>query len=57
MFELVNNETTGFIWVTDGEGWQTAKRPLSETFGSTDFVMNIKMIENGLLEEIVTKGL
>ena len=45
------------IWVTDGEGWLTAKRPLSETFRSTDYVMNINMIEQGLLEEIVTKGL
>jgi len=57
LFSLVKNETTGFIWVTDGEGWLTAKRPLSETFHATDYVMNINMIEQGLLEEIVTKGL
>ena len=57
LFSLVKNETTGFIWVTDGEGWLTAKRPLSETFNMTDYVMNINMIEQGLLEEIVTKGL
>ncbi len=57
LFSLVKNDTTGFIWVTDGEGWQTAKRPLSETFNVTDYVMNINMIEQGLLEEIVTKGL
>ncbi len=57
LFSLVKNENTGFIWVTDGEGWQTAKRPLSETFNVTDYVMNINMIEQGLLEEIVTKGL
>lgn len=57
LFGLVKNENTGFIWVTDGEGWQTAKRPLRETFDVTDYVMNINMIEKGLLEEIVTKGL
>ena len=57
LFSLVKNENTGFIWVTDGEGWQTAKRPLSETFNATDYVININMIEQGLLEEIVTKGL
>lgn len=57
LFSLVKNESTGFIWVTDGEGWKTAKRPLSETFNATDYVMNINMIEQGLLEEIVTKGL
>ena len=54
---LVKNDTVGFIWVTDGEGWLTAKRPLSETFIVTDYVMNINIIEQGLLEEIVTKGL
>lgn len=57
LFGLVKNDTTGFIWVTDGEGWQTAKRPLSETFNVVDYVMNINMIEQGLLEEIVVKGL
>ena len=57
LFSLVKNDDTGFIWVTDGEGWLTAKRPFSETFNATDYVMNINMIEQGLLEEIVTKGL
>ncbi|MCQ9210293.1 type II restriction endonuclease [Granulicatella seriolae] len=57
LFSLVKNENTGFIWVTDGKGWLTAKRPLRETFDITDYVMNINMIEQGLLEEIVTKGL
>jgi type II restriction enzyme len=57
LFSLVKNDKTGFIWITDGEGWLTAKRPLSETFHATDYVMNINMIEQGLLEEIITKGL
>ncbi|WP_317856042.1 type II restriction endonuclease [Chakrabartyella piscis] len=57
LFELVKNDRTGFIWVTDGEGWLTAKRPLRETFDVTDYIMNINMIERGLLEEILVKGL
>lgn len=57
LFDLVKNEKTGFIWVTDGEGWQTAKRSLSETFDATDYIMNINMIEQGLLEEILARGL
>ena len=57
LFNLVKNKNTGFICVTDGKGWLTAKRPLFETFNATDYVMNIKMIEQGLLEEIVMKGL
>lgn len=57
LFDLVHNQTTGFIWVTDGKGWQTARLPLSENFTVTDFVINIKMIEGGMLEEIITRGL
>jgi type II restriction enzyme len=57
LFSLIKNDTTGFIWITDGEGWQTARRPLSETFHVIDYVINIDMIEQGLLEEIITKGL
>ena len=57
LFDLVKNENTGFIWITDGEGWLTAKRPLRETFDHTDYVMNINMIEQGLLEEILVEGL
>ena len=57
LFSLVKNDKTGFIWITDGEGWLTAKRPLLETFNATDYVINIKMINEGLLEEILVKGL
>ena len=57
LFNLVKNDTTGFIWVTDGLGWHTANRPLRETFNVTDHVMNINMIEQGLLEEILVKRL
>ena len=57
LFDLVKNENTGFIWVTDGEGWLTAERPLRETFEHTDYIMNINMIEHGLLEEILVEGL
>jgi len=58
LFELVKREPNiGFIWVTDGLGWNTAQHPLRETFNVTDYVMNIQMIESGFLEEIVSKGL
>ena len=57
LYSLAKNENTGFIWITDGKGWLTAKRPLRETFDHTDYVMNLNMIEQGLLEEILVKGL
>lgn len=58
LFELMQTTVdVGFIWVTDGLGWLTARHPLRETFDATDYVMNLEMIEDGLLEEILTKGL
>lgn len=57
LFDLINSKDIGFIWITDGKGWETAKRPLAETFNATDYVLNIKMIEEGILEEILKIGL
>lgn len=56
--KLISSQSDiGFIWITDGKGWETARRPLSEAFNSIDFVMNLKMLDDGLLNEILTKGL
>lgn len=58
LYRLVSaKDDIGFIWVTDGIGWRTAKSPLLETFNAIDYVMNIMMIKNGLLEEVISKGL
>lgn len=57
LFTLVKNNETGFIWITDGKGWLTAKRPLRETFNHIEYIMNINMLEKGILEEILIKNL
>ncbi|QXW66186.1 type II restriction endonuclease [Streptobacillus moniliformis] len=57
LFSIIKNEETGFIWITDGEGWLTSKRSLLETFNKIDYVINIEMINSGLLEEILVKRL
>lgn len=41
-----------FIWITDGKGWLTALNSLEETFFHNDYVINIEMLKNGILEEI-----
>jgi type II restriction enzyme len=58
LFHLVTSDSkVGFVWVTDGLGWETALRPLRETFDTTDFVINLKALSDGVLEEILTKEL
>ncbi|MBO4644503.1 MAG: type II restriction endonuclease [Alphaproteobacteria bacterium] len=42
-----------FIWVTDGYGWKTTQRPLRDTFNTTDYIINIDMIQKGILEEVL----
>jgi type II restriction enzyme len=42
-----------FIWITDGFGWKRAQRPLRETYDHNDYLLSLKLVEDGLLEEIV----
>ena len=51
---FLKNQNIDLIWITDGAGWKTAKRPLEETFNHNDFVINLSMLKNGILQEIVS---
>lgn len=42
-----------FVWVTDGQGWHTAKAPLIEAFGHVDNIFNLKMLKDGYLDELL----
>lgn len=42
-----------FIWITDGIGWNTSRLPLQEAFVNNDYIINTKMIFDGVLEEII----
>jgi type II restriction enzyme len=46
-----------FIWITDGLGWQKTQKPLRETFDHNDYVLNIKMVTQGILEDILIGNL
>jgi type II restriction enzyme len=50
--ELKDNKNVKFIWITDGEGWKSAKNNLKETFEICD-IYNINDLENGILKKIV----
>ena len=41
-----------FIWITDGEGWRTTLKPLEETFIHNDYIFNLSMVKNGVLNEL-----
>lgn len=51
--DFVKSQNIEFIWITDGKGWLTALNPLEETFNHNDYVINIDMLKNNILEEII----
>jgi len=50
--DFVKSQNIEFIWITDGKGWLTALNPLEETFNHNDYVININMLKNDVLNEI-----
>ena len=46
----LKEQNIDFIWITDGLGWFTTKRPLEETYNHNDYVFNLNMLEAGVLE-------
>lgn len=59
LFNFLKKETPehGFIWITDGRGWETTEKPLRESFDKVDYILNLDMVQNGILEDIISQGL
>ena len=52
LYDELKRQNIEFIWITDGLGWHTAKRPLEETYNHNDYVFNLFMLEDGALNEL-----
>lgn len=52
LFDELKRQNIEFIWITDGLGWHTAKRPLEETYNHNDYVFNLSILEDGALNEL-----
>lgn len=50
--EAKNIPNFHFVWITDGEGWNSAKRNLQETFDVLEHMYNITDMENGIFETL-----
>ncbi len=53
LYDVTSKDGHEFIWVTDGKGWLSANRPLEETFNHNKYIVNLKMLEDEVLNEIV----
>ena len=52
LYSELKAQDIDFIWITDGLGWHTAKRPLEETYNHNEYVFNLNMLESGILNEL-----
>jgi len=52
LFDILNGQYK-FLWITDGYGWKKTSKPLRETFEHNDYLFNLMMLENGILEHLI----
>jgi type II restriction enzyme len=51
--DFLINQKIDLIWITDGRGWISSKKSLEETYNSNKYVFNLKMLKDGILDDIV----
>jgi type II restriction enzyme len=51
--EILKGSNLKFVWITDGLGWLTASTYLEEAFIKNDYIFTLKMINDGVLEEVL----
>jgi len=51
--DFLVKQNVDLVWITDGFGWKTAKKPLEETYTHNKHVLNISLVRDGKLKEIV----
>lgn len=51
--EIQDIPNVTFVWVTDGNGWISAKNNLRETFDVLDTIYNINDLRNGIFKKVL----
>lgn len=53
LYKFCKENNIEFVWITDGNGWISTRKPLKETFELTDYLLNLNMIKCGFFEDII----
>jgi type II restriction enzyme len=53
LFDFLNKQKIDLIWITDGSGWKTTTKSLRETFNHNDYLFNLELLKNKVLDEII----
>jgi type II restriction enzyme len=48
-----NKQGIEFIWITDGAGWRSTLKPLREYFDKADYLLNLEMLKDEIMEKIL----
>jgi len=51
--KILKGSNLKFVWITDGLGWLSASTYLEEAFTKNDYIFTLKMIKDGVLEEVL----
>ena len=52
LFHFLQASKVDFVWITDGQGWETTKEPLGEAFVELDYLWNLNWLARGYLEDL-----
>ena len=53
MNEYWNAQGIDFIWITDRAVWINTQRPLREYFDKAEYLVNLEMLKNGVINKIL----
>lgn len=53
MYNRYHSQNVDFIWITDGAGWSSSLKPLREYFDKSDYLINIAMLKDNVLNKII----
>ncbi len=53
MFHYWSEQKINFIWITDGMGWSSTLKPLREYYDKSVYLLNLKLLKDGVLEHIL----
>ena len=48
-----NKQGVTFIWITDGAGWHSTRKPVREYFDKADYLLNLSALQQGYLSRIL----
>lgn len=53
LYDLLAKDNHMFLWIIDGEGWLKVRKALEETFYHNEYILNLTMLEDGILDKLL----